>query len=372
MSNSGGGAAATASDKGSIGTWVGSLICLSVIGVIAHFAREGAVSPRIANPEVSGVPRPVEFLFGYSNWLEIQQIGTVVALVALFVICILAWRRNPGHPYVLMTLAATAIVWQDPIMNWAPYAVYNPQLWHWPEDWPFVTLSPTVEPFLVIGYATFYFGPFFPAIWILKRLQAKMPMDAFVWRRPLLSLAGLILVIGFLFDMLLEVTLVRTGLYIYSQVTPRGSLFPGTTFQFPLIWECTFVTFVMIPAGVLCYRDDTGRTVAEKLSQRLRLFRSRPYLATFLVMFGVLNIAYFMYGAAFATIRASGAATAVACPYPFPEAKVYDPQGYYEREGQAGPYFEGRWNSWMTGQSKGRPKDNPLKKGAGCLPRRSS
>ena len=27
----------------------------------------------------------------------------------------------------------------------------------------------------------------------------------------------------------------------------------------------------MIPAGVLLYRDDTGRTVAEKLAQRLRL-----------------------------------------------------------------------------------------------------
>ena len=51
-------------------------------------------------------------------------------------------------------------------------------------------------------------------------------MDAFVWRHPLWSLAGLILVIGFVMDMLLEVTLVRTGLYIYSQVIPWGSLFP--------------------------------------------------------------------------------------------------------------------------------------------------
>ena len=58
-------------------------------------------------------------------------------------------------------------------MNWAPYAVYNPQLWHWPGDWPLVSLSPTVEPFIVIGYATFYMAPFFPAIWILRRLQAR-------------------------------------------------------------------------------------------------------------------------------------------------------------------------------------------------------
>ncbi|EHI11108.1 hypothetical protein KEK_19581 [Mycolicibacterium thermoresistibile ATCC 19527] len=27
-------------------------------------------------------------------------------------------------------------MWQDPIMNWSPFAVYNPELWHLPEDWP--------------------------------------------------------------------------------------------------------------------------------------------------------------------------------------------------------------------------------------------
>ena len=86
-----------------------------------------------------------------------------------------------------MCLASTLIVWQDPIMNWAPIAVYNPQLWHWPEDWPLVRLSPTVEPFVVIGYATFYFGPFFPAIAILRRLQARASAESFVWRRPLVE-----------------------------------------------------------------------------------------------------------------------------------------------------------------------------------------
>jgi hypothetical protein len=67
-------------------------------------------------------------------------------------------------------------------------------------------LSPTVEPFVVVGYAMFYFAPFFPAVWVLRKLQARRPPESFVWRRPLLSLAALILVIGFVFDMLLEVS----------------------------------------------------------------------------------------------------------------------------------------------------------------------
>ena len=76
------------------------------------------------------------------------------------------------------------------------------------------------------------------------------------------------LVIGFIFDAILETSLVRTGLYIYSQAIPFGTLFAGTTFQFPLIWESLSVTFVMIPAAILVYRDDTGKSVAEKLAAK--------------------------------------------------------------------------------------------------------
>jgi hypothetical protein len=112
---------------------------------------------------------------------------------------------------------------------------------------------------------------------------------------------------------------------------------------------------VMIPAGILVYRDDTGRTVAEKMAQRARLFPDRPRLATFIVMFVIINVAYFAYGAGFTIIRMSGAATSVACPWPYLEAKVYDPQGFYERNGQPGPYAVGIMSTWMSGQPNGRP-----------------
>jgi hypothetical protein len=348
------------------------LVVLAILAAIAYHARMGAVSPRIANPEVTGVPRPVNFAFGNDFPIHEMQWGTVGMMILIIALCVRAWRRRPGHPYVLMVLASTAIVWQDPIMNWAPYAVYNPQLWHWPEDWPLVNLSPTVEPFVVVGYAAFYFiVPFFSCSWILRRLQARTYVPSFASRHPLVSMGMLLLMIGFVFDATLEIFSVHAGLYIYSQVIPWGSLFAGTTFQFPLIWESALVTVVMIPAGVLCYRDDTGRTQAEKLAWRFRWSPNRPALGTFLMMFAILNVAYFVYGAGFAAIRASGLATAVACPYPYPEARVYDPQGYYEREGQPGPYFEGHWNTWMTAQPNGRPTVNPVKQDGYCKPHRA-
>jgi hypothetical protein len=340
---------------------------LAVLVVVAVNARADAVAERIKNPDVTGAPRPVEPLFGFDHWITLHQIGTVVMMITLVAAFVIGWRRHPAHPVLLMALATTLLVWQDPIMNWAPYAVYNPQLWHWPETWPLVSLSPTVEPFIVVGYATFYMAPFFPAVLLLRRLQSRCPVDSFVWRHPLVSLSALIVAIGFVFDACLEIFLVRSQLYIYSHVIPWGSYAAGEWYQFPLIWESTLVSTVMIPAGVLLFRDDTGRTQAEKLAQKVRFLRRRPALGTFAVMFAIVNLTYFfLYGGGFALMRDTRSASSVACPWPFPEAKVYDPQGFYEEAGQVGPYFPGIWAGWQSAQPDGRPAVEPPADGGRC------
>ena len=325
----------------------------AVLVLVGHNVRgPGVLADRVTNPSVSGHPRPVGPLFGDPSWMTKLQAGTLGMMILVTIVFVVLWRRYPKHPILLMAICTEAILWMDPIMNWAPYAVYNPQLWHWPETWPLASLSPTVEPFVVFGYVTFYLMPFFPGIWLLRRIQRSRPVDSFVWRHPLISLAALVYVIGFVFDAFLEIFCIRAGLYIYSQVVPFGSVFTGKSYQFPLLWESSFVTLVMIPAAVLLYRDDTGRTVAEKLAQRARILTRRPALATFVVMFALLNVAYLLYGLGFATIRWSRTATSVACPYPYPEAKVYDPQGFYAKAGQPGPYFPGIWSGWESLQSE--------------------
>jgi hypothetical protein len=334
--------------------------------VVAVNARSGVVAGRIRNPSVTGSPRPVEPLWGFDHWLALHQIGLILMMVTLVTAVVVAWRRRPGHPLVLMAFVMTLLIWQDPIMNWAPFAVYNPQLWHWPETWGLMSLSPTVEPFIVVGYATFYMAPFFPAMRLLRRIQLRRPPGTFVWRHPLVSLAVLVLAIGFVFDAMLEMFLVRTQLYIYSQVVPFGSFNAGKWNQFPLIWESALVTLVMIPAGALLYRDDTGRTQAEKLAHRVRAFRARPALGTFAVMFAIINLAYFCYGGGFALLRGTKLATSVACPWPFPEAKVYDPNAFYEKHGQPGPYFPGIWSGWQSAQPDGRPHAVPPARGSRC------
>jgi hypothetical protein len=66
----------------------------------------------------------------------------------------------------------------------------------------------------------------------------------------------------------------------------------------------------MIPAAVMIYRDDSGRTVAEKLAQRATVFPRRPRLGSFVVMLVVVNLAFMTYGVAYSAVsRWSGAAT---------------------------------------------------------------
>lgn len=356
---------------GSAAAWLAGVGLLAFVGLFVAVSRT-ELDPRVANPNTIGRPRPVEYLLGVTGWMGFIQVATALMLVALVVVFIVGWRRNAGSPVMLMFLVTTLIVWQDPIMNWAPYAVYNPDLLHWPESWILIMMSPTVEPFIVFGYVTFYFGPYFAAVRVLRKLQAARDPQAFVSRHPLLSLGGLVLVIGFVFDAILEVGSIKTGLYIYSQVIPFGSIYTGTPFQFPLIWESLAVTFVMIPAAILVYRDDTGKSVAEKLAAKAKLFPTRPVLGTFLVMFVIINISYFAYGGWFWAIKASGAATSVACPWPYPEAKVFDPQGYYEENGAKGPYSVGKWSTWQYALPHGRPDVQLGSKSNRCATQASS
>ena len=125
--------------RGSLGSWLAGIGLLAFVGLFLVVSRT-ALDPRVANPNTEGRPRPVEYLLGIDNWMLWVQLGTALMLVQLVVMFIIGWRRNPGSPVMLMILCTTLIVWQDPIMNWAPFAVYNPDLLHWPESWPLVMM----------------------------------------------------------------------------------------------------------------------------------------------------------------------------------------------------------------------------------------
>ncbi len=223
------------------GRWIALLAGSAFLGLFAAVGRTD-VDPRVAQPERRRAAASCRVPDGFDHWQVIPQIGTLIMVVVLTIVFIARLAAEPRQPGAADGSGHDADRLAGPDHELVAVRGLQPDLLHWPEDWPLIMMSPTVEPFIVFGYVTFYFAPFFPAIWMLRKLQAKRGPDAFVSRHPLISLAGLILVFGFIFDVMLEVSLVRTGLYIYSQAIPFGTLFAGSTFQFPLIWESLSVT----------------------------------------------------------------------------------------------------------------------------------
>jgi Spirocyclase AveC-like len=340
-----------------------SLFGVGILILIGLNGQVGANEARVANPNPS--PEAVAAVKNLPNWAPLCNIWTSVMMVVGGIAFVYGWRKYPRHPYLLMVIAGTALVWLDPLANWVSYSAFSPDLWHWPVDWPWVSIAPLVEPFVCIAYASVLIVPAFVAIPLLQRLQARRPVDTFVWRHPLITLSAITFVFGFALDAAVEIFCVSKRIYAYTQVPEFGSIFTGKYNQFPLLWESGLATSMMIAASILIYRDDTGRTYAEKLSQRLRVLPKRPATASFFVMIAVLSLSYFaVYGGGFLVIRAGKLATSVACPWPFPEAKVYDPQGFYEEAGQQGPFYSGRWDTWLSGQPDGRPViDEPVPPG---------
>ena len=91
------------------------------------------------------------------------------------------------------------------------------------------------------------------------------------------------------------------------------------------------------------------------MAQRMPLHGRHPALANFLVMAIVVNIAMISFSSTFWLVRATNAASNVACPWPYPTAKTWDPRGDYQAEGAPGPFTSGKASSWLIAQPRGRP-----------------
>jgi hypothetical protein len=76
-------------------------------------------------------------------------------------------------------------------------------------------------------------------------------------------------------------------------------------------------------------------------------------------------LSYFAYRGWFALIKISHAATSVACPWPYPEAKVFDQQGFYEKAGAQRPFSVGIWSTRARKEPNGGPHVDPPSSGVG-------
>lgn len=286
--------------------------------------------------------RPNPPLWGIENWPRIYEIAGLVLEVAFLTVFIRRSRRlGRLQPALVLVLALTAVGVWDPLANWVSFSAFDPRLLHFPTDWPYVSLAPTVEPFVnLIAYPYYVLIPVLPAAWLYRRMSlGKDRPGGRLARRPLAWLFLLGALFGAFFDAAMEnLLIVRSEVFIWSQI-PGPAVRAGQTWQFPLLWEPLLWSIVNGTAAMLLWRDDSGRTLGGRIAQRSRMlrrgvFRRRPALAEVAVAFSMLSVAYLIWMAPFAYLRVTHRSTSVARPWPFTEIEVYDPQGFYRRAGE--------------------------------------
>jgi hypothetical protein len=172
-------------------------------------------------------------------------------------------------------------------LNFASWARYVPGL-----QAPNQNLFP--EPFLVMGgfYAIFMFGSAVFGCWYMRRVKA---------RRPGLSNLGLFAhlfaMVAFL-DVVVENVFMRTQFAAYPGTVHSLTLFAGKYYQFPLYEPFIIALFASGMTALRWFRDDRGRSVAERGEETLRVPPKARTAVRFLAVTGFIHVwfigAYFV------------------------------------------------------------------------------
>jgi hypothetical protein len=207
----------------------------------------------------------------------------------------------------LFYLACLALCFQEPWINWtAPQFLYSTTSLNFGSFTAHIPgwSSPNSElvPLSAWALSAYFWLVGIPA-WVGSKFMGRL-------RRRDPSISGLRLILyAYLafcvFDVVLESFITRTQLFSYASTVPSLTLWAGTDHQFPiyetLSWAGTYT-------GLAClhfFRDDKGRTLAERGIDRLKIKREglrtfARYLALMgccqLVMLGTYNIPYAYWG----------------------------------------------------------------------------
>ena len=243
-------------------------------------------------------PTPVP---GYMRWSAHSMEAITVSLVVFFGywFVVRPWRRERRMTLDgLLYLACFTLYWADPLLNyaqtWGTYnaVFFNRGSWamHIP-GWiaPRNNLFP--EPLLWSGglYPTWIFGAMILACGVMRRVKQRRPNIGTI------GLLGSCLAFFIVFDLISELTFMRLGLYSYAGAIDWLTLFHGHYYQLPvyelLFWPLAWTAF----AGLRYFRDDKGRTFAERGVDDLRVSPAKKYGLRFLALAGALNVLFFIY-----------------------------------------------------------------------------
>lgn len=324
------------------GLFIGAYLVFAVV-TVATIQSGTHGDPRTANPNPGPAPYP-PFL-GFDNWplaVALSSIPMAIGLIGTLVW--LSVRQRKVHWTVVIAFAGLITGALDPLANWATFAIFDPRMLHFPLSWPYVNISPDLEPALSFlgGYAAYYLINGLGMLQLHDRFLDPMVQRAsWLARHRLVAVFLGALVIAIPLNGMVQLTWMRFGIFYYTEAV--GPTLKIGHIHFPLIMA-VYDSFIFAMVAVMCVRDEDGELVL--INRIARWLPARPgrnkvtLTRQLLVSVSVGLVSFAVPLALLSGLRATGLSEPAYEQNPYPNIKVYDPYGHLEESGKPGPFYK--------------------------------
>ena len=272
--------------------WVGAIILVLEANIWGNWVFGPHFTPTDPGPD------PISQLELWYLW-GIQSLSVVFCLCAIwFWILKPSLREGRLTTDAMLALCCWTIWFWDPSMNYNSttvlYNAYAINMGAWTlHSWPGWT-SPNghllPEPILVTGtgYLCWVYLMVVLPCFIMKKVKARFPNLGFA------SLLALLIAGVMLTDLIVEVLILRTGIYAYPGGIREITLFAGETYQFPLTEMLSFGGAVSVVAALRFFKNDKGETFVDRGLASLKVSSFKRQWIKFLGLFGFTHTAFFI------------------------------------------------------------------------------
>ncbi|AKK27639.1 spirocyclase AveC family protein [Mycobacterium sp. EPa45] len=289
-------------------------------------------------------PKPYPPFLGFDNWPLAVGLSSIPMAIGL--IGVLVWlsvRRRRVHWAVVIAFAGLITGVLDPLANWATFAIFDPRMLHFPLTWPYVNISPNLEPALSFlgGYAAYYLLNGLGFLQLHDRLlDPVLRRVGWLARHRLMRVFTGAFLIAIPINFLIQTTWMRAGIFFYTEAV--GPVVQLGHVYFPLIMA-VYDSFIFAMVAVMCVRYDNDELILiTRIARWLpaRAGRSTVTLTRqLLVSVAVGLLSFGIPLAVLAGLRTAGLSRPAYDQNPYPNVKVYDPYGHLEEAGKPGPFF---------------------------------
>lgn len=236
---------------------------------------------------------------GYTSFFVnlFQVIGGLLAVAAIFWIIRDLRRQGSLSAYSVIVLGWCTAVWQDPLDNYLRpvfgYSSLFVNYGSWSEfipGWISPNGSKMPEPvFFTLGnYLLVMPIAALIVAWLLRMAKRRMP------QLNTLQLVAIAIVGMILYDFVLEVFWVRTGMYAYFGGIDAVTINAGKPYQFPIYVSLTWGPVLGLVGALYFFRDDKGNMLVERGIENVKAEYGKSLLRV-LAVGGFINIAFLIY-----------------------------------------------------------------------------